>query len=404
MRHHERHEAAPKIPRSGLRILHVAEPLLGGVITHLKEAVAGHAATPGIDSIGVITPDHTAATLRSVTASGVQIHTVRYRRGSVISLLRLAVATLRHVRRDAPDIVHIHSTIAGLVVRLSLILLIRRPAIVYCPHGWAFGRTWSRRSSDRFLGWTERLLSYVTDAIICVSDEEKRIAVSIGIAPSRCVVVKNGMPDLAVQMPPPLGNHRLCLLYVGRLDKQKGFDIYIQALDRLGDLAEGIVVGDYFVDKPQATRIPSNVKLVGWRSHEELLPFYQQADAVIIPSRSEGLPLVAIEAMRASRPIFGSCIAGLQETVVDGKTGRLFPPNDVDALVDHIRSTPRETLGAYGAAGRDRFQNHFTVERMNRELLAVYWSATANTSAKRYRLWRTPREPVLARAAQPKHM
>ena len=210
------------------------------------------------------------------------------------------------------------------------------------------------------------------------------------------------MPDLAVQMPPPpSGNDRLCLLYVGRLDKKKGFDIYLHALDRLGDLAEGIVVGDYILDKPQATRIPANVKLVGWRSHEELLPFYQQADAVIIPSRSEALSLVAIEAMRASRPVFGSCIAGLQEIVVDGKTGRLFPPNDVDALVDHIRSTPRETLGAYGAAGRDRFLNNFTMERMNRELLAVYRSVTASKSkAKQYRVWRTS----LARAARPKHM
>jgi glycosyltransferase involved in cell wall biosynthesis len=352
----------------------VAEPPLGGVINHLKDVVAGQAANPDIDRVTVITPYVNVAELRAASANSVQIHGLRYRRGSLLALLRLAGATLTHVRADRPDIVHLHSTVAGTVVRLILILLVRRPVIVYCPHGWALGGT-RPRSIRWVVAWTERVLSYVTDAIVCVSDGEKRTAASIGIAPARCIVVKNGMPDLAMRIPPPaIGNRRLCLLYVGRMDKAKGFDIFIDALARLSDIADGVVVGGYVVDKPQAITIPSNVKLVGWRSHEEVLPFYQQADAVIIPSNWEGLPLVAIEAMRASRPVFGSLIAGLQETVVDGKTGRLFPANNVDALVDCIRSTDRRTLGAYGAAARDRFEDHFTSDRMNQQLFGVYRS------------------------------
>jgi glycosyltransferase involved in cell wall biosynthesis len=282
---------------------------------------------------------------------------------------------VRLVRDTRPDILHVHSSIAGAVVRLALLGQRGRTKLVYTPHSWAFSR--DARRTQRFTRLAERWLSNLADSIVCVSEAEQRDAVAAGIAAEKCMVVQNGIAassaaSARVKSVARGAASKRKVLFVGRFDRQKGFDTFLDVMRRLGDEAEGLAVGTYVVGKAKAEEVPANVRLLGWRSREELAELYAEADLLLMPSRWEGLPLVALEAVRAGLPVFASRVGGLEEVILDGVTGRLFEADQPEATVAMIRATSRATLAAYGARGVARFLERFTAERMSRHIVAHY--------------------------------
>ena len=102
--------------------------------------------------------------------------------------------------------------------------------------------------------------------------------------------------------------------------------------------------------------------------------FLGRTGVFVLPSRSEGLGLVAVEAMAAGRPVVASCTGGLPEVVVDGETGLLVEPEDPVALARAIRMllADPDRAARMGAAGRQRVRERFSAERMARETAALY--------------------------------
>jgi glycosyltransferase involved in cell wall biosynthesis len=361
----------------GLRVLHVTEAPLGGVPVYLREVIAAQARSPQVESVHVLVPGGIAAALGTGYPAKVNIHLFRYKRGRVMDLAVLGKRARRLVRTLRPDIVHIHSTVAGGVVRASLLALRRRPKIVYCPHGWYFNARAASSVLRSAASRIERLLSHATDSILCISEFEKREAVAIGIPEAKCTVVMNGISEMTTEGAQPVTEEacrggRLNILFVGRFDDQKGFPVYLAAMHRLRDIADGTAVGGFVVNRMKEEEIPDNVTVLGWRSRQELYDVYRQADVLIMPSLSEGFGLVAVEAMGAGVPVFASRVGGLPEIVLDHVTGRLFEVGNVDEIEHLVRVTDRPNLAAYGARGRERMKRRFTAARMNAELLAHY--------------------------------
>lgn len=366
-----------------MRVVHVTEAPLGGVLSYLLEVVHDQARDDRIEALHVLAPEVDIAALRGIPGSKLDLRPFEHTRGSVLGLLRLAVASVRLLREARPDIVHIHSTFAGVVVRLCAAAVRTEAKIVYCPHGWAFSREGGMR---RPLAALERLLAAVTDRIICISDHERQEALRAGIPAEKCVVVENGIRDTEDPADEAAPVWRpdadaLKVLFVGRFDRQKGFDIFAEVLRRLGDRAQGVAVGDYIVGATEdRASVPENVRVLGWRPRGETLHLYRGADLLLVPSRWEGFGLVAVEAMRSKLAVFASRVGGLQEVVVDGETGCLFDPipkdgvgdGAVDAVLDAIAATGRDTLAEYGERGYRRFRERFTASKMNRRLLEVY--------------------------------
>ncbi len=363
-------------PAARLHIVHVTEAPLGGVLAYLQEVISAQAGSPEVEAVYAVVPEINAAALRSIGNTKITVRAFQHKRGSLSGLVGLARETVRLVRQVRPDILHIHSTIAGGVVRICAPGFRPRPKIVYCPHGWAF-RVGASNLPPRCVALMERLLALATDSITCVSDQERQDAIGANLPPRKCVVIQNGIAEIAAvgdtcrrERRPRTG--KLKVLFVGRFDYLKGFDLYLDVLRRLGDEVEGIVVGDYIVNKAQPLPMPGNVTHLGWRSREDLLRLYEEADLLLMPSRAEGLPYAALEAMRAQLPVFGSRVGGLPELVVDGVTGRLFASSRPEEIAHMIRSTSREVLTAYGERGHARFLEQFTARRMNREVLDLY--------------------------------
>ena len=138
------------------------------------------------------------------------------------TLLRLGMSTLHALRQVRPDIVHVHSSLAGVVVRLCLLPSLRRPKLIYTPHAWSFSPGAARHVFFRRL--CERILALWTDRIICVSKHELKLAIEAGISRRRCAVVLTGLPEPAATRSPvrrpapePVASEASCLLAVSTI-------------------------------------------------------------------------------------------------------------------------------------------------------------------------------------------
>jgi colanic acid/amylovoran biosynthesis glycosyltransferase len=160
------------------------------------------------------------------------------------------------------------------------------------------------------------------------------------------------------------------LVCVGRLVAQKGQMLLIEALRRLRDgglTCELTLVGDgplrgTIEQRIAVAGLEKQVILTGWLSGARVREEMERATALVLPSFSEGLPVVIMEAMAMRRPVIATNIAGVAELVVPAETGWLVPAGDEIALADAMRkvlSANPEELVKMGEAAYDRvFERH----------------------------------------------
>ena len=354
-----------------MRILHIAESAQGGVGTYLTEILSDQARRYGGDRVRALVPAQHAAHL-----SGVDRRLLipwRRKHRSVRGMMSLAGAIARAVDDVRPTIVHAHSSFAGAVLRLMYGSWRRATfRIVYCPHGWAFDRrssAWKRR----LIEGVERLLAPAADRIVLISDHERREGARIGIDPAALTLVLNGITDLHSERPARWQDDRVRVLFVGRLDTQKGFDTLLDAVEPIQDHVAVRVIGKAVAGPATTPRKRSpQIEYLGWRSLSEVATEIAAADVVVVPSRWEGFGLVALEAMCGGCAVVASDVGGLREIVVDGETGYLVPPDRPERLMHALARHDRATWQAMGAAGRARYETLFTAQRMTAELAALY--------------------------------
>jgi glycosyltransferase involved in cell wall biosynthesis len=132
------------------------------------------------------------------------------------------------------------------------------------------------------------------------------------------------------------------LLFVGGLLPVKGLDLLLDAFEKVlkqRPYARLCLVGAGSMERELTERIQSqhweeNVRLLGLLPHLRLVERYNRTKVVVMPSRSEGLPLVAMEAALVGKPVVAFGVGGISEIVVDGKTGIVVAPHDVSELAD----------------------------------------------------------------------
>jgi glycosyltransferase involved in cell wall biosynthesis len=354
-----------------MRILHIAESIRGGCGTYLNEIVPLQIEDLGPHNVRVLVPDQHVSHLARIAPSDIDTFN-RPRRST--GLIFLAIKAIASIRAFRPDVLHIHSTFAGGLIRLLAAFMPGRRFIVYCPHGWVFDVE-QGRVSRRIVEWAERMLSLLCDRIVAVSEYEFEAGIRIGISARELVLVENGISNIALpEEASGWRDSRLRSLFVGRLDTQKGLDILIQAASRLKEKVAVRVIGASVNSSSMQMTIPENVEMLGWKSQEEIAAQMAACDVVVIPSRWEGLSLVAVEAMRSGKAVIASDIGGLTSVVVNGVTGVLVAKNSVAELTAALVSRTRDEWSELGRAGRARFLDYYTVDRVHRQLMELYSS------------------------------
>ena len=172
-------------------------------------------------------------------------------------------------------------------------------------------------------------------------------------------------PDRFAAGPVPAGGPHL--VAIGRLSAQKGFALLMEAVAqaalpnlRLTLVGDGELRGEIEAEIA-AKGLQAQVTLVGWQDEAGVARALNAAQALVLPSFAEGLPVVLMEAMAAGRPVIATAIAGVPELVTP-EVGWLVPAGDVSALAGAMRAlaaTPAGTLAAMGQAARERvLQRH----------------------------------------------
>ncbi len=351
------------------RVLHVAQTVAGGIASYFEEIAEYQNQRFGPHNVAFVVPEGAERFARLDFQQLISFQSASRSPSGLLDFVRVARGA---IRRFEPDIVHLHSSFAGALVRGMLAHWRARPALVYCPHGWAFGieAPAAKRASYAFI---ERRLAQVADAIHVNSHSEYVLGLKAGIPAQKMRVVSNAI----AWMSPPEQKARqgpLRVAFIGRHDRQKGLDILLDTIRRfpLGQIQFDIV-GDRILAEPSVQKnIDAHVRFHGWLSRGEILELLDDVDAVVMPSRWEAFGLVAIEAMRAGVPVIASNRGALPEVVQDGCAGIIFDLDDPDALGAVLKAVSRKQLKGLGRAARERWERHYVADRMNHLVSDMY--------------------------------
>lgn len=299
-----------------------------------------------------------------------------------------ALREIRHVLLELrPDLVASHSSKAGILGRLAGRSL--RIPVVFTAHGWAFTPGIPRLQASVYRQ-IERLVGPLSSKIITVSEFDRQLALDSRIvAEDRVVTVHNGMPDVPLRLRADPGRTPVRLVMVARYEPQKDHPTLLRALAGLKDhaweldlIGEGPLMSQ--MESLAATlELGDRVHFLGQRMDVDQI--LAQAQINLLVSNWEGFPLSILEAMRAGLPVVASSVGGIGESVCDEETGFLVGRGNVELLRDRIRRLlEAPTLRArFGARGRARYEQHFTLAQTVTKTLAVYRDVLARDRARR---------------------
>jgi glycogen synthase len=303
-----------------------------------------------------------------------------------------------------PDVVHAHDwLVAHPAIALSEFYDV---PLVSTIHATEAGRHsgWVSGSVSRQVHAVESWLVRESDSLItCSASMRDEITELFGPGLAETTVICNGID--AARWPfasrrPRSGPAEL--LFVGRLEYEKGVHDAIAALPRIRRAHPGTTLTiagegtqlDWLVEQARKHRVLKATRFVGRLDHAELLAALHRADAAVLPSHYEPFGLAALEAAAAGTPLVTSNIGGLGEAVLDGETGMSCPPRDVTRLAKAVCAMLDDPAAAArrARAARERLTSDFDWHTVADETAQVY------LAAKRRERQPLPRLPIVEHA------
>ncbi len=197
--------------------------------------------------------------------------------------------------------------------------------------------------------------------------------------PGRFTVLWN--PVAAWPMGPLQRDGRFCLLFLGRLEHDKGvFDLIAAFARAFGDCGEAVLQLGGEGDRDAVERharslgVADRVEFLGWVAGAAKRSALERADIFVLPSYVEGLPVAMLEAMHCGVPIVMSAVGSIPEVATDGVDALLVAPGDVDALACAMRRLYLDPVmrGRLARAGRQLFDAQFAMQAVGPELHRLY--------------------------------
>ncbi|MEE4118126.1 MAG: glycosyltransferase [Paracoccaceae bacterium] len=284
-----------------------------------------------------------------------------------------AAVLARHLRRQGATHLHNHfatssaslAMIASEMSGLPYSFTLHGPADLFDPRGWRLDEKVARA---RFVVCISR---FARSQAMLWSDRRhwpKLHVIHCGVELHR---YGGGVPRA-----PGTG---LELLFVGRLVGVKGLFVLLEALALLGrrDLRLTLVGdgADRAALEAEARRLGIAARFLGYRSQSEVADALRGADALVLPSFAEGVPVVLMEAAASGLPVVATRVAGVEELVRDGESGIVVPPGDAAALagaLERLADMTPEMRGRMGRAGRTIVAAGFDLDVEASKLAALF--------------------------------
>ncbi len=305
--------------------------------------------------------------------------------------VRALFALNRLFKRLRPDVVHTHSSKAGVLGRIAA-TRVGVPAIVHTIHGMSFNRTQPRWIRSGY-ACAERYCAKKCHAIVSVADAMTEQALEAGIGrPDKFHTIRSGMdvadfdPDkydrAAVRSEWGFGDDEIVVGTVARLFYNKGYEQLIEVMQqslvreprlRFVWVGDGAARPAYEAEL-ERRGLRRNTLLTGLLPPEQMPRVLAGIDLLAHTSLWEGLPRAVVQALLMRKPAVCFAIDGAPEVVIPGKTGRTAPLYDIatfaDALVELARDPRRRA--EHGDAGRKLCLDQFDHRRMVDDLIRLY--------------------------------
>lgn len=352
-----------------MKILHVGEYVNGGVATYIRTLIDGLQDYYDIENYLVMSEYKSQKEWGNVPK---KVFYYKYKR-SIVNIFGAIIFIRKIIDEIQPDIIHVHSTWAGLFVRLPYLIKKKKCKIIYTAHGWSFIMDVSRKKKFLY-AIIERILSMITDKIINISKFEEKEALNYGLNKKKMVVIYNGVKDknYNIECNMDKNNDKIKLLFVGRLDKTKGIDILLNIYNKCKFKNLHLyIIGESVLDNIEI-KSDDTITYLGWIDNKDIDKYYQMCDVVIMPSRWDGFGLVAIEAMRNSKPVIVSNRGALPELVKNGINGYIFQIENIDTLEMILKDLNKKELVALGKCARKIYEDKYTADIFCEKILTVY--------------------------------
>jgi glycosyltransferase involved in cell wall biosynthesis len=332
-------------------------------------------------------------------------HVARQRGARIVTLPHLArqvsplndLLAVRHlaklIRAERPQILHTHTAKAGAVGRLAALLAgdARPPIVVHTFHGHVL-RGYFNPFATLAFRTLERWLAAVTTRLIAVSPEVRDDLVRLGVAPrEKFSVIRlgieldervgaDGETRRETRRRMGIGPDAFVVGWVGRMTAVKRTDDVLLAFK--GVLDRGVdawlcLIGDG-PDRQRLERrahelgVVRRCLFVGYQ--DDVAPYYEAIDALLLPSANEGTPVSVIEALAAERPTVATRVGGVPDVVREGVDGYLVDVGDADTLAERLveLAGDPDKRDAMGREGRRRVLERYAVDRLVDDIDALY--------------------------------
>ena len=286
---------------------------------------------------------------------------------SLFNDLKAIVDLRRIIKRERPDVLHLHSSKAGTIGRLASIGL--NCKVVFTVHGWAFTEGIESNIKKLVYRIIEKSVSRFTDLFVCVSEYDKDLGIKEGVLSSKTpvIVIHNGSPmpnekDVNFSVHSPIK-----LVMIARFSPQKNQEGLIKAVKglpknkyQLTFVGDGPTL-DFCKQLVKKLKLEENIKFVGFK--DDVTRYLVTNDVYLLITHYEGLPISIIEAMSYGMPIIASDVGGNSELVVDNKNGFLVnTTNDVTVAITHMIKSPNQ-IKKFGKLSYQKYKEAFTIQK-----------------------------------------
>lgn len=270
---------------------------------------------------------------------------------SLISDFKSIIQIHGLIGKYQPDIIYAHSSKAGALSRVSN--LFYRKKIIYNPHGWAFNMKSSQLKRNLYK-IIEKVLAFICDKIIVISDYEKLSALENNlISEKKIITIANGIDvkkydetfylNSVMRSNYGIDDDAYVIGMVGRISKQKAPDSFVKVAKEI----KKIIPNSYFIivgDGEDRMEIESMIKyynlddsflITGWV--DNTYNFISLFDTAVLLSRWEGFGLALSEYMICRKPVVASNVDAIPSIVVNGETGFLIEVDNITEAVDAIK-------------------------------------------------------------------